>query len=251
MGRIRSDYNWQGTGRLVMYDNSTYETLDPIGFPVKVLDDFFGVEFLEDSVWETEEEGTGNAVGVSAALNGIVQIDTGTVADKSNSFFGGLNFKSASQAHLEMRVSPTTSQAGLFLAFGFSDVGGEGSGKIAWKDDSLVTGTVDAWADDAVMFGVRQETSADIYALSVKGAGTPQSTDTGTDLAVDTYHIYRIDLDASGNARFFIDGALVASHSLAVTASDPLVPTVQTMITTGSTAAFVNIDYIKAWGGRS
>jgi hypothetical protein len=251
VGRIKADYNWQNTGKLVFYDAGTFETLDPLGFPVKVLDDFFGVEFLEDSVWETEEEGTGNAVGVSAALNGVVQIDTGTVADKSNSLFGGLNFKAASQAHMEIRVTPTTSQAGLFLAFGFSDVGGEGAGKIAWKDDSLVSGTVDAWADDAVMFGCRQETSVNIYALSVKGAGTPQSTDTGTDLATDTYHIYRIDLDSSGNARYFIDGVLVAAHSSAVTAADPLVPTVQTMITTGSTAAFVNIDYIKVWGGRS
>lgn len=250
MGHVRADYKNRFGGSLGYYDPSSFETLGVIK-PVVVFDDFLGVEFLENSVWETEEEGTSNAVGIVAGINGLVQIDTGTAVDKSNSIFGGLNWQASKLASMEMRIAPTTSLATLFLAFGFSDAGGEGTGKIAWKDDSLVTGTVDAWADDAVMFGVRQETTADIYALSVKAAGTPQSTDTGTNLVLDTYHIYRIDLDAEGNARFYIDGALVAAHTSAITAADAITPTVQTMITGGTTAAFVNIDYIKVWQDRS
>jgi hypothetical protein len=251
MGRVKSNYNWHDTNRLVFYDNSTYETLLTT-HPVVLFEDFLASdEFLEDSIWQTAEEGTGNAVGITAAINGILQIDTGTAADKRNAFFGGLNWKAAYNCGVEMRITSTTSQAGLFLVFGFSDVGNEATGNLAFSDGSLASGSVDSVAEDAVMFGVRQETSADIYALSVKGDGTPQSTDSGTDIATDTYHIYRIQTDSNGNARYFIDGEFVAEHTSAVTASDPLVPTVQAMITTGSTAAFVNVDYIKVWQDRS
>lgn len=251
MGRVKAQYDYHGAGRLAFYDAVTHETLAATGFPVVVFDDFFGVEFLENSVWETEEEGTSNAIGIVAGINGLCVLNTGTAADKSNSLFGGLNWKADLAASMEIRLCATTSLAGLLLCFGFSDVGGEGTGKVAFKDASLAAATVDAWADDAVMFGVRVETSIDIYALSVKAAGTPQSTDTGTNLVLDAYHIYRIDLDVDGNARFYIDGVLVATHALAVTDSDPLTPTIQTLLTTGSTAALVNVDYIKVWQHRS
>jgi hypothetical protein len=185
------------------------------------------------------------------AANGLYQVDTGTDADKFHALSSELCWKAAQACGCEVRLATTTADASLMACWGFSDAKVESTGTIAWKDASLVAATVDANADDAVMFGVRAETSDNVYALSVIAAGTPQSTDSGTDIVLNAYHIYRIQIDTAGNARFFIDGLLVAEHLLAVTTTDPLCFTFQAVITAGSTADFVNIDYIKIWQERS
>jgi hypothetical protein len=251
MGRTKSEYNWQGTGRLAFYDDVTFETLFTT-HPVKLEDDFLHPVTDETNDWtESDDGGTSAAGAVAVGIPGYYMIDTGTDADKYHALSSELCFKAALGCGCEVRLATTTADAAMMMAFGFSDAKVESTGTIAWKDDSLVSGTVDANADDAVMFGVRAETSDSVYALSVLAAGTPQSTDTGTDIALDTYHIYRIQIDALGNARYFIDGALVAEHLLAVTTTDPLCFTIQALITAGSTADFVKIDYVKVWQERS
>ena len=232
------------------YDASTFETILPM-FPVYFYDDFIRPAVDATNDWTEATEGTGNAQDITAAVNGMYQIDTGTAADKRTEISTALTWEAAKGCGCEVRVNTTTSDAGLFLNFGFTDVATEGTGSLSWVDDSLATGTVDSVADDAVMFGVRAETSDDIYALSVIANATPQSTDTGTNLVLDTAHIYRIQLDTAGNARYFIDGAFVAEHLLAVTPTDDLCFTLGAMLTTGSTAAFINVDYVRIWQNRS
>lgn len=250
MGRVKSDYNKDNTGRLVFYDGATFETLNPIGFPVVFVDDFIHPAVDATNDWTEATEGTSNAQDITAAVNGYYRINTGTAADKRTEISTALVWEAAQACGCEVRLKTTTSDAGLMLNFGFTDVATEGTGSLSWVDATLVAGTVDSVADDAVMFGVRAETSDNIYALSVIANGTPQSTDTGTDLVLATPHIYRIQLDALGNARYYIDGAQVAEHLLAVTTTDDLCFTIAGMLTTGSTAALIDIDYVKIWQNR-
>lgn len=251
MGNTRSEYNWQGTGRLAFYDDSTFETLFTT-HPVKLEDDFLHPATDATNDWtESDDGGTSAAGDVVVGVDGFYLIDTGTDADKYRALSSELTWEAAKGCGCEVRLATTTADASLMFAFGFSDAKVESTGTIAWKDASLASATVDANADDAVMFGVRAETSDNVYALSVLNTATPQSTDTGTDIVIDTYHIYRIQLDTVGNARFFIDGALVAEHLLAVTAATDLCFTIQAVITAGSTADFIKVDYIKIWQERS
>jgi len=250
MGQIKCEYNWHGTGRQAWYDATTYETLLTT-FPVQFYDDFFGPAIDSTNDWTEATEGTANAQDYLAGVNGWYRINTGTEADKRTEISTGLDWEAAKSCGCEVKLHTTTSDTGLFLCFGFTDVATEGTGEHSWVDGSLATGTVDAVADDAVMFGVRAETTDDIYALSVKAAATPQSTDSGTNLVLATDHIYRIQLDSDGNARFYIDGVFVAEHLLAVTTTDDLCFTIAAYITTGSTAALIDIDYVKIWQNRS
>lgn len=251
MGRTKAIYNWHGTGRQVFYDGVSFETLLPL-FPVVRFDDFLGLETDATNDWiESDDSGTSAAGGIAAGINGLYQIDTGTDADKYRNLSTPLLFEAAKGCGCEVRLSTTTADAALHAHWGFVDAVTEGTGTIAFSNGSLAAGAIDSVAEDAVMFGVRAETSDDIYACSVIANATPQSTLTPTDIVIDAFHIYRIQLDALGNARYYIDGVLVAEHLLAVTPTDDLCFSVQSLISTGSTANFLNIDYIKIWQNRS
>ena len=250
MGKTRCEYNWQKTGRQVFFDGSSFETLIPM-YPVVMFDDFLGIAVDATNDWAEATEGTSNAQDIVAGVNGLYQIDTGTVADKRTIITSELTYEAAKACVCEVRLATVTSDASIFMNWGFTDSKDEGAGLLSFVDGSLAAGTIDSNADDAVMFGVRAETTDDIYAMSVIGNATPQSTDSGVDLVLTTYHIYRIEIDILGNARYFIDGVFVAEHLLAVTVTDDLCFFVGGMITAGSTAAFINIDFIKLWQNRS
>lgn len=248
--RIGQEYNWQGLPFPVFFDRaSPYATILPLA-PTVLYDDFLGLTIDSTCDWNTDVEGTSNAVEINAALNGVLRINTGTAADKRNSVASMLTWAGSKNVVFETRLKTTTSDAGLMLFAGLTDAVDEGSATLPFVDDSLATGTIDSVADDAAMFGVRAETSDDIYALAVKANGTPVSADTGTDLVLATWMNLRIQIDTSGNCRFFIDGALVAEHLAAITAADPLCGFIGGMLTTGSTAALIDIDYIRMWQDR-
>jgi len=250
MGKTKADYNFGNTGRLTFYDADTYELLR-ITHPVRLFDDFLHPAADATNDWtEYTDSGTGAALDIVAGVNGLYQFDTGTQADKTVGIASELCWEAAKACGCEFRFATTTSDAGLFLVGGFTDAKNEGAGLLSFTDGSLASGAVDSVADDAVMFGVRAETTDNIYALSVIANGTPQTTDSAIDLVLDTYHVYRIQLDTAGNAKYYIDGALVATHALAVTTTDDLCFAFMQKITTGSTAAFINLDYVKVWQER-
>jgi hypothetical protein len=252
MGRTKAKYDYQKTGRLTFFDGETHEILLAT-HPVVLFDDFLHPATDATNDWtETDDSGTSAAGDIVAGVNGLYQIDTGTDADRFRALSSELCWEAAKACGCEVRLGTLTSDANLMMVFGFTDAKYEASHALAFTDLALAQATVDSVADDAVMFGVRAETNDNIYALSVKANGTPQSTDSGVDLVLTTYHIYRIQLDTDGNARFYIDGVLVAEHLLAVTTTDDLCFAFQALITAGAgTAAFINIDYIKIWQERS
>ncbi len=240
---IKCIYNYKNTGFQVFYDTSSYEIVH-CNAPIYYKNDFLNP--ANDATNDVAEhtEGTSNAIDVTVATNGHTLIDTGTAADKRTGMSGELVWEAENEILWQMKLNTTTSDAGLLMFAGVSDAKNEATGKLPFKDASHASGSVDAWADDAVGFGVRAETSDNIYAVSVSAAGTPQTTDTGLDLTLDTDYILEIVLNADGDAVYAINGAQVASHTSAVTATDPLTWFVGGLITTGSTAAFIDIDYV-------
>jgi uncharacterized Zn-binding protein involved in type VI secretion len=65
-------------------------------------------------------------------------------------------------------------------------------------------------------------------------------------LGIDTvtYHKYRIEIDGSGNATFYIDGVLVASLTAAVATTAVLCGSVGTFSEITSGSQTVDIDYM-------
>lgn len=250
MGKVKCSYDYKGTGRQVFYDASTYEILSG-NFPVVYKNDFdFPAEDETNDV-AVQEEGTANAVAINVAVNGTCRINTGTATDKANNISGELNYQAGHNLVFQCKLATATSDANLLAFWGMTDAKAEGTGKISLKDGSLASGSIDAWADDLVGFGVRAETSDNIYAVSCNAAGTPQTTDTGLDLTLATDYICEVVCDTSGNAVFYINGVQVARHALAITATDNLTWYVGGMITAGSTAALIDVDYVTVMQERA
>ena len=94
------------------------------------------------------------------------------------------------------------------------------------------TATVDTWR----MVGVK----ADVDAMT--DATSKFATDTAP--VADTYATFRIEIDSTGNATFFYNGAEAARLANAVTAATDLTPTLNYANLSGTTARTMDVDYV-------
>ena len=240
---IKCIYNYKDTGFQVFYDTSSYEIVH-CNAPIYYKNDFLNPANDNTNDIAEHEEGTSNTVDIQVLTNGYARIYTGTADDKRTGMSGELVWEAENELLFQMKLYTTTSDANVLLFAGVSDAKNEATGKLPFKDASHASGSIDSWADDAVGFGVRAETSDNIYAVSVKADGTPQTTDTGVDLTLDTDYILEIVLNSDGDAVYAINGAQVASHTSAVTATDPLTWLVGGLTTAGGTGTIIDIDYV-------
>lgn len=222
-----------------LVDGGRMEIQDTVHF----FDDFLGPAVDETNAWAAGEEGTANTIAVNVDLNGIIRINTGTEADKRNVLASELNWAAARTLVCEFRFRTVTSDAGLLLFAGLTDSKDEGTGKLPVKDIAQAVATFDAWASDFVGISVRAETSDNIYAVSGKN-GTLQSEDSGVDLTLTSWNKVRIVVNSSGDAWIYINDTLIADLEDAITAADPLCFLIGGLITTGSTAALIDLDYV-------
>jgi hypothetical protein len=245
---VRCEHNYKDTSHQVFYDGSSGEILY-VNSPVFYKNDFLNPAIDEVNDVATIEETGGAAIQV--LTNGYVRINTSTTPDQRNGMTGELVYEAENELIFQCKLHTTTSDAGIFLFAGLADTKDSGSGTLPITDGSLVSGTIDSETADLVGFGVRAETSDNIYAVSCKNDATPQSTDTGTDLTLATDYILEIVLDANGHARYSINGDSVVYHASAITATDPLTWYISATITTGSTAALVDVDYVLCAQNRA
>lgn len=214
-------------------------------------DDFCHLVIDTTNRYNVNTEGTSAAVDILEAINGVVQIDTGTDVDNRNCIATPLLFSAARGVIAEFRIRTLTSDADLLMFCGLTDAVTEASTKLPIKDAAIATATLDFWADDCVGFAVRAETSDNIFCVSSAATASDQLVDSGSDLVLETWMVLRIELDTSGNAKFYIDGTYVGAISSAVTAADPLCLFLGGLITDGSTAAFIQMDYWAAYQART
>ncbi len=240
---IKCDYSYRGSGFQVYRDTRTFEIVHVMA-PIYYKNDF--VNPANDATNDVAEanEGTSEDINIAVLTNGYTRINTGTAQDKRNVMSGELVYEAENEILFQMKLHTTTSDASLLLFAGLSDAKNETTGKLAFKDSSLASGSIDAWADDACGFAVRAETSDNIYAVSVNNTATPQTTDTALDLTLSTTYILEMVLNADGDCVFAVNGAQLATHEEAITATDPLCWTVGGLITAGGTASLIDIDYV-------
>ena len=71
-----------------------------------------------------------------------------------------------------------------------------------------------------------------------------------TGATASTYQIFRIEIDATGDAYYFLDGALFFAQTTAVATTALIIPFISVYETVTGTDGFILVDYIDFWAAR-
>jgi len=230
---------------------------------VVVFDDFFQSAVADDSwanSWLTFGGATSAAAVVVASPEGKVDLvsgTNGTAGTTDASCMSALALTKGQAVSLgkivfEARVA-TSHITGATLCVGLSD-------KIASDSAEAVLHTVKAAviADDgltvanALSFCQDSEaTLATLWHCTSENAGTiayataAGSCSSGVGPTANTYQVLRIEVDASGDARFYVDGVLKFTETTAVATTAVLVPYIAVTAEDGTpVATTLSVDYI-------
>lgn len=184
---------------------------------------------------------------VAAANNGILRLTTGagsthTMAVNGAQITSGRNLLiSDSGTTFEARLGKISALTGQSICFGLADA------TTLNAPFTRTTATTTANATNAACFlQDAASTNTKLYAVAVNAAGAAQSVALNVDIDTAAQHVYRVAIDAAGNATFYIDGAQVAQILLAVATTAVLCPSVGMFseVTTGSQT--LDVDYVWA-----
>ena len=209
-------------------------------------DDFIG-PVLSSARWGTKLGSDGaNAVAITPSVGGAIRFTTGgnaahSVATNGAVLQSALNWKAANGGLVfEARVGAVSSLTGLVLYMGFTD---QIASLAAPFTLSVATLTSNASNGTGFLFDAAQ-TTPHFNLVGVKGDTDATTQNLTVDPATSGYHTYRVAVDSTGNARFFIDGLLVGTTlANAVTATTALTPVI--CVSSESTAArTVDCDYV-------
>jgi len=254
MGKTRANYNWKNTGFPVVYDKTTTESIVPM-FPVVFYDDFLGGDIVLPATgtvesgcpWSTLIVANGTAAKVGDAINGVVQLAL-TAANEAQiavldwndqeslSLEQGLIF----EARIAMSVLPTVGTEGSQAVFGIAGA----------HNATLDTVDCKAWfkIESAANTALLWETDDNV---------TPDlDNDASTVLSASAYHIYRIDATSIAAVKFYVDGVLVGTASMAGLTGEigkvqPYFNVSKAHTTTSTGLGTMLIDYVKIFQDRS
>jgi len=253
MGRTRCEYNWKDSGRQVFFDDVTHETIHGM-FPIHFYDDFLGYKFNkyianENTVapWTTVVTDMNLApLLVANEPNGVVQItlDVDDITQQGVIYWGdqlsldiskGLIFEFRATFNVLALTGTETVQAVMGVA-------------------SATGATLDNIATNA-WFKVESAANTVLLYESDDGDDDDNDNAAGITLVADTYHIFRIDFTDVTNVRFYVDGALVGTTSMAtLSAAEAKVQPYFCMSKTKSAAntgtGTIYLDYVKIWQNR-
>ncbi len=245
MSKIHSDY---GNGRLRFYMSTSDETCKVIA-PTYFYDEFTDDTMATDQ-WALSEgtTSTGSATAaITAAAGGLVRITTTTEDNDDACLAGEIVWNPAKGCGCEARIR-LNDVSGSAFNFGFSDAKTEAADKIActYSGTTLTSNATDC----ALFFHDPDATTDYIYACTV---------DTGTDGTViasttlmDTdaeWHIYRIEMDSTGNVDFYLDGNMIGRSDQDLDGAIDLCLFLG-FINRESAANTMDVDYVRAWQGR-
>ena len=233
--------------RLVSNGRTLLRAADYWGSRVEMADDFFG-DALEDQ-WVLLSGSDAQAVdpAINAQAGGVCRLTCGdgattTMAVNGSQLAGGLNFQ-ADSGGLVFETRVKMSAITNIVAFlGFTDaITLEMPINSAGSADTITTTATDAVG---LFFDTGMATD-NWWAAGVKAGTDATHANTGKAPTAATWERFRIEVDSSGNARFWRNGDWVADVDDAVTASVSLAPTVAAFSET-TTAHTVDIDYVYA-----
>jgi len=222
-------------------DGSDVEVVDVMA-PIKMFHDFNGPAVDNTNDFNVAAVNGGTATSV----DGFMILLTGAADDDNVEVATDLVFQAQYGCVLEARLrSDDVLQQSYFV--GFTDAITEGADLL--PIDYSTGGALLTTASDAAGFFQCSDNGADIMCGSVIANTDSTPQDTGTDAVIAALHTYRVEIDTAGNAKYFFDGVYVGTDTLAVTTTDPLCAYVGNITRHGS-ANTVDVDYIRAWGGR-
>jgi hypothetical protein len=172
-----------------------------------------------------------------AGASGVCVMDfTGTLAAGNTGYFGSGNLLLTERSLnpvIEARVQITTAtDQRVFI--GFTNASGT----------AAIGGDTNIGADQAFFRKSAASTTLNAVTRAASGTETVTTLANGT----GTYHVLRVELDnAAAAARFYVNGALVATHTTAVPASTTRLGYYIINNISGTTNRAVNIDYVRVW----
>ena len=229
--------------QLAFYDKTTFETVKPIA-PIVLYDDFLGTVINTD-LWTVADAGAGattiaaSVITLTTLVNGATD-ENGVYAKDNNAF--NLDKGPIFECRLALNVAPTI---GTEIIFGlFNDVYTTGAGRILVASELLCYAA----------FGFYTTVGAGLIPVI-------RTDDTGTNsgvvstaitaVALNAYHVYRIDCTNVADVKFYIDGVGVATGTTfnmstgAAVMVQPMVIAQKVGIDAGLGIAL--IDYIRVW----
>ncbi len=210
--------------------------------------DHFTDDTLSTDRWATSVPGTTDSIAISEVAGGECLITTGTVDDDSCMMATSIIWNGSKKAVMEARVTiDDVSGTGLFI--GFSDAKSEANNSIAihYPADSVTY-----VADNAVGFVVDADHStSSIMCASVKATAGTTPVDTTVDWADGETRNLRVELDTSGNAVFYINGAVVGGIGSATTAATLLCATAQAITRANDGSNTVQVRRVDAWADET
>lgn len=214
MGKTLAQYNWKSTGFPVIYDKSTAESLVPM-FPIVFYDDFLGADTAIPTSAESGCKWLGKIVKTSGnptvakeadGIGGVVALalDNTDEAQGAGLYWGdqeslslekGLIF----EARVTFSVLPLTGTETVQAVFGLA-------GAYSAAPDDI---DCNAW--------FRVESSANTALLweTDDNVTDDDDNDASITLVAGTYNIFRIDATDISAVKFYVDGVLVGTGSMA------------------------------------
>lgn len=212
-------------------------------------DDFEG-DILKDQ-WDVDLGGGGESVVIVAGQNGLVALTTVAGDNFHASMARELNLSSLLYAGIEARlklddITNCTIEMGLVQAKSMAQ------GR-AFDDYELTGGLPSPIATDAAVIGWDPTDSPlhpHLTGVSVDSGGVAAAVDLAVDLVNLTFVIVKIQLDAIGTARYYVNNNLLGTQLLAVEPTTALTPWFGISNKAGAIARILTADYAKWWQRR-
>jgi len=227
----------------------------------EVFDDFTYAAIDTTNNW-IAFKGTTGAAGLAAVVTapeGKINMTNGAAGDtQDKTVLSGILVAKGSLVSLGPTVFETrvafSAITGCSWGFGLGDVLANATEVANYTVNS---GTVAdaAGITNAVSFVFDTDATAALWQACSTNAGTVGNAaveETLVDVpVVDTYQVLRLEVDAAGNASFYINGILRLTRALAVATTSLLIPYVWgDSAVDAQTACTVSLDYIKFQGTR-
>ncbi|MBE9581186.1 MAG: hypothetical protein IMF18_06165 [Proteobacteria bacterium] len=245
MGRIKCEYNWQGTNRQVFYDGATFETLMAM-FPVAFCEDFLGASgsgpFDGTVMWGVVDVGDATEAIVDDSANGQFLLHLHATSEAEDAVLYMSNNKTFDvgsglifECRLDMAVVPGTGVCAVFGMCGDHNLDKDSATEQAW---------------------FRLQASAVLLTESDDTTNNNDDTATGITLVAGTYNIFRIDFTDISDVKFFVDGVRVSASttfdmSNLTAGEQQMQPYFSLDKASGTALGDLNIDYVKIWSDRS
>jgi hypothetical protein len=215
---------------------------------VTLMDDFIG-DVIEDA-WSGAGGSDTQALApaINAQIGGVVRLTSGDVGSADDAadasvLTHALNWQAENGGLVFETRLKTSSIATNTIFCGFTDVLATTTVEVPIQSAGAAN-TITTNATDAVGFFFDTAMTDDNWWIAGVANGTDAThVDTDVPPVADTFQTFRIEVDAAGNADFFLDGALVGTVEDAVTADVALTPVVTVMART-TTSHTVDVDYV-------